>query len=817
MRPRAGRPGRAFRRLTAAGCLLLTASLALAQEATQLGPPVPSDPDSPSALAASAEAPDATSGDDLAVSGAGAGAVPVAQADEAVSGTGSGAVPLGDDQAELSANYVNQNGNDKTLSASGDVFARWRELRVYGDTARLDRKANELTVGGPVTVNRDDGTVLETDAFRLDIDKYWYTTDRFSAVFPPEAVGYGVVEPVNVYGDDSFSIRDTYFAAHRVVFTSCPPNDQKYKITAKTIAVVPNRKIILRSAKAYLFGLPVFAWGKLVIPLRQFRRTEWLPEFGRSDVYGFFGRMRYFYDLAESQYGNVSGMMTEKRGAFIGLEHDYGWGTEPYRGDGRIDLEYGTRRSEISFRGNLDQQIGDQTQLRVNGTYSQNSGFSTTSSQSNVTGQFTRRFDVGTTNLGFSRSSTNSGGNSSAFSRMTLNQRFDLGPIFAADLNADFSRRQSSTTATDDELQTRFRFDGRWTLFDWQLTDERRFDLEGSKFAADDNRAITEIVPQLSLTTDSRRLNLPLGDLFNLRLDTSLGQFREFVLNPTTNTNGRSTVLRANFDLNGDMARYAVGDNLRFLSTFRYSQSFFDHPDPAAKYILAFAPTMEWKPGETSRVDFRYRWQEVSGFSPLSRYDFAQTLNDIDYTYNWFLPDPIRPRDGKLSFSVNGGFDLLRGQHRDLRFTLNARPTDELQLSLNTSYALSGGFSGAGFRSLLGQIHYDGGDRYRHEIGFNYDVRNGRLQNVDSLLTIVPLPRILLQNALTYDGFRKKFTFNDILVTYDLGCVDLVGTYRQQAKEFRLDISIKAFPGLASLFGTGRFGQQFSTSQGLQF
>ncbi len=796
---RAGRLRRCSGRLTAIGGLLLAASLALAQDRPQLGPPSPSQPSRPGEPVPPEPTPEVPADQPPTVESAGA--------------TG---VPLGEDQAQLAADYLRQNDRDRTITASGDVYAQWRDLRVTGETARLDRRADELTVGGPVIVNRDDGTVLETDQFRLDLAKHWYTTGPFSAVFPPETIGYGVVEPVNVYGADSFSIRDTYFAAHRVVFTACPPNDQKYKVTAKTIAVVPNKKIIFRSAKAYLFNVPIFAWGKLVIPLRRFRRTEWLPEFGRSDVYGFFGRMRYFYDLAETQYGNLSGMMTEKRGAFVGVEHDYGWGSDDFAGLGRIDLEYGSRQSELSFRGNLDQSFGEQTKLLINGSFSQNSGFSTTSSQSNATASLTHRFDYGSTNFGYSRSSSASGANFSSFTRHTLNQRFDLGPIFAADLNADWAHRQSNTTAIDDELLTRMRFDGRWTLFDWQVLDERRFDLEGSSFAADDNRAVTEIVPQLTLTTDSRRLNLPLGDLFNLRLDTNIGQFREFVLNPTTNLTSRSTVLRANFDINGDMARFAVGERLRFLSNFRYSQSFFDHPDPAAKYILAFAPTMEWQPWTNTRFDLRYRWQEVAGYSPLSRFDFAQTLNDLDYTASFFVPDPIRPRDGKLSLTINGGYDMLRGQHRDLRVSLTARPSDPLQLSLNTSYSL-GGFGGAGFRSLLGEVYYDGGDRYRHEVGFNYDFRNGRVANIDSLVTIVPLPRITVQNALTYDGFQEKVTFNDLLVTYDLGCVDVVGTYRQQAGEFRIDINLKAFPGLASLFGTGRFGQQFSTSQGLQF
>ncbi|MCC7495243.1 MAG: hypothetical protein IT204_23040 [Fimbriimonadaceae bacterium] len=732
--------------------------------------------------------------------------------------TGSEPPKLNDQQAEVSARYVKQDDRTKTVFAEGDLRVVWRTWTISGQRALFEQLAGRVTLTGPTRATKADGTTITAEAFTLHPRKNWVETGPFQAVLPPEVVGYGTAEPINIWGHDSLAREDHYFAAHEAWLSGCSPSDLKYALAAKTIAVVPNKKLILRSAKAYLFGVPIFAWGKLTLPLRRCRRSEWLPEFGRNDTYGVYTRMRYFYDLADSQYGNVSGMMTEKRGAFLGLEHDYGWGRGSGRGQGQVDLEYGTRNAELSLRGDLQQALGADTALRANGSFSQNSGFSSTSLQSNYTSTLTHTFDLGSTIFGYNRSESRSGAQSSNFTRYTFSQRLNLGPIFGADLNADYSRRQSSSQATDHELETRLKFNGRWTLFDWELTDQRRFDIEGSKFAADDNRPVTEIVPQLSLTTDSRRLGARLGDLVDLRLTTNIGQYREFITPPGGGTASRSTVLRANFDVQGSLARVNFGPRTRFLTDFRYSQSIFDHPDPAAKYVVAVGPTFEMRPFANTRFDLRYRWQEVAGYSPLSRFDFEQTINDFDYTASFFLPDRARPRNGVLALTFNGGYDLLRGAHRDLRIGARIQPLDPLLITLNTSYALdSRGFGDVGFRSLRGEISYDGGRRYQHQIGFTYDSRNGKLQNVDSLLTIEPLPRISVQNALTFDGDRGRVSFNDILLTYDLGCVQLLGTYRQQAKEFRVDINLTAFPGLASLFGTGRFGQQFSTSQGFQF
>lgn len=725
---------------------------------------------------------------------------------------------LRDNQAALSAGRARVNDRDQTVRAEGGVVAYWRDLTVSGTSVWWDRRAGLARFEGPVRAWRRDGSWSTTDWLELDTSKYWSHTGPFEGQLTPEFIGNGVTEPLNLRGSDSLNRRDYYFAAHQVLLSSCPPTDLKYQLTARTIAVIPNRKIILRSPKLFLFGIPVFGMGKVVIPLRQYRRTSWWPEVGRNDIYGFFARMRYFYDLADSQLGNLSGMVTEKRGMFYGLEHDFGYGRGDWRGVGSLDLEYGTRNAELSVRGSLDQGMGPDTRFRLNGSLSENSGFSTTSRQANLTGQLTHQFAFGNTALSFNRSQSQTAAQRSVFSRYNLAQRFQVGQQFSADLSADYSVRELSGTASDEELNTRARLQGRWTLFDWELVDERRFDVEGSAFPNDDNRPVTEIVPQLTLKTDTRRLGIGLGDLLDLSLNTSVGQLREFVAHADQSPDTKSTVLRVNFDLDGQLRRFALSRSSRFLGSFRYSQSFFDHPNPAAKYIVAFGPRLEWKPSRRTRLDLDYRWQEVSGFSPLRRYDFAQTINDLDYTYNWFVPDPARPRSGYASLRLSGGYDFLTGRARDLRIGLRVSPIDEVLIDVNTSYALDGrGVGDAGLRTVRGQMLFWTGPRYQHEIGFTYDARNGRLDTIDSLLTWEPLHHFILQQALTYDGNRERISFHDLLATLDLGCVQLVGTYRQQAQEYRLDLNITAFPGIGSLFGTGRFGQQFSTSQGFSF
>ncbi|MBI2300058.1 MAG: hypothetical protein HYU66_14135 [Armatimonadetes bacterium] len=749
-------------------------------------------------------------------------AAPAPQLGPAEPGTPDGQSPAepkpNDKQATVSAKYIRRDDRNDTLFAR-DVRLKYRDLDVVGSQLFADFRARLLHVDGPVHLNREDGSVFDTEWFDLDLDTKRYTTGRFRAQIAADTLGHGAVEPFNLYGSSSDSEKDSRFSARDVIFTSCPENDRKYYLKAKRVEVVRDRRITLEHAVTYLFGIPIFYLPKLVVPLKRHHRTDWLPEVGRNDIYGYFGRMHYYYDFAYSQYGNVNAMLTEKRGNFLGLQHDYGWGGGYWHGEGLVDLQYGTKFQEWTARGNLQQYLGDKSiTLRVDGSLSSNSGFSSTSQQTNLTGQLARTYDFGSTTWGFSRSSTSSSASTSSFTRLNLQQRLNFGSLLNADANVDYSARAFSSQATDEELTTRFNFNGRWTLFDWELQDQRRFDIDGSRFKNDSNLSQTEIVPQVTLHTDSRRLSLGFIKPFDLRLDSSVGEFRELINLPGATKPTRSTVLRANWDLNGSTTPLAIGHDARLRTSWRYNQSIFDHPSPAAKYILAFSPTFEWRPVQGMKATFDYRWQDVHGFSPLQRFDFSQTLNDLTYTLDLFVPDRVRPNEGILAVNLQSGYDLLLGHYRDLRIGVQYQPFDELLITTNTSYGLDPKlFGGVGFRSVRTELIYDGGRRWQQDLGFTYAPLTGKFERLDSLLTLEPLHHFTIQNALSYDGFRKKITFNDILGTLDLGCVQLMGTWRQQVGEFRMDLSITAFPGLSSLFGTGRFGQQFSTSQGISF
>ena len=724
---------------------------------------------------------------------------------------------LGPQQLSIRARTLFLDSRRRMLTAEGDVTVRHRDLTLTAPRASADLGAKSLRVEGPLRLTRPGGLWLRADWLEAGLDDQRYRSGPFTAQVPPKEVGGAMTQPLNVRGAESTSEGSRYFSGRRIVATTCPLDSGRYyDITAKAIAVRPDRDILFRSAKMHLFGIPILAVSKLVVPYQRTRKVDWLPEWGRNDVYGWYGRYRYLYDLAPRQGGNLMAMMTERRGAFVGFDHDFGCGRQPWSAMGRASLTYGTRDGDLSVRGEWNQGLGQGGNLRANGDYSRNSGFSSLAQQSNLTSQYSQRFAWGTTTLGLSRSGSSSSTYATQFDRVQLGQQVTLGKVFGADLGLDFTGRSQTSARADEQLQTRARFAGQSAVFDWEVIDQRRFDLGAAKTQT--GYGITEIVPQATLRTDARRLRLGLPDALDVRLESSLGEYRETTVAFGGASAGVSTVLRANMDLKAALTRWYLGRRAFVTADARYSQSFFDHPGPAAKYVVSFGPLLQVQPLPHQRLDLRYRWQEVSGYSPLARFDYAATINDLDVTWNLFVPDRVRLRQGKLAVTANTGFDFLTGLWRDVRLDLRARPIDELGVIVGTTYALEGrGYGAAGLRPVRAQFVYDGGKRYRHEVGLTYDPQRGRFGTIDSLARLMPLRRLTLQDALAWDGYNGKVTYHDVQATYDLGCVALVGYFRQQTGDYGLNLNITAFPQLGSLFGTGRFGQMFSTSQGIAF
>ncbi len=806
-----------------AGCL---ATPAAAQERPQLGPPAPGsvttpspDPNAPAEPTEPAEPEPEPEPEPLPEPEP----EPTPAEPPIVAPTpASGQLSAG--QLRLRAQQLDADHATGEVEARGNVELTYNELTLNADRLRANLKDRTVSLDGLADLGSTTGVTMNAEGLSGTLGDRQFKTGRFSMIVPAAVAGYGIAEPIRIDGASAEAHPDVWYLGREIIASGCPPNDRKYYLRAREIELYPNRSLTLRGARAVLFGVPIFGIGKLTIPLRPYRRMEHLPDFGRDDIYGFWGRYRYAYDLAESQDGDLMAMLTEKRGMIFGLTHNYGFGSNNWKGGGRVEANYGTKAGELTLRGDLNQGLGQQLRLIANVNHSRHSGFSTASEQSNLTAALNHTTPHTTTGLNYSHTDGWSGDYHSWYQRASLQQTARVGSLFSADLSTDYNRRGYTGQQLGEEIDTRFRLGGQWRLFDWELLDQRHFDLVEPDSGYTRN---SEIVPQLTLTTDSRRLR-PIGwwpapEAFDVRFVTSVGQYREAPLatygSPTPDTQPDPvTTLRVNFDLNGQLSPIKLGSRARFSADARYSQSFFDHPNPSAKYIMGFSPSFFFQPLPHTRLDLRYRWQEVAGYSPLPRFDFAQEINDVDVSFSWFLPDAVRPRTGRLALRLDGGYDLLYGRWRDISLGLRAAPFDELFIDLSSSYILdAGGWGKTGLRGVRAQLTYDGGRRYRHELGFNWDAQSGLIGPINSLLRLELLPRVSLQNALTYDGYQKKISYNDTMLVYDMGCVSLSGSYRQQTNEWRLDLNLAAFQGLGNLFGTGRYGQTFSTSMGVMY
>lgn len=779
----------------AAWLLLATALAGAAPE--QLGPPAPLDlpklPGAPTTLAT----PDA--------------APPPPGAESAPK-----TMTLGKRQMQMRCRYVWFDYAHRVLTAERDIEVKSKDLTLTCTKLALELDKHVYTAYGPLEFKRPDGLWLRSQELRGDVDHDKYSTGPFTAQIPPAGIGYGVVQPINVKGASARADLPNYFEARQALATGCPLTDLKYHLKAKSFEAIPDKQLTLRHATAYVFGIPVAYIGKLVLPIRKRpRRYKWLPEVGRNDIDGWYALERYLYG-SRHQEGSVSAKVTQLRGWFFGGDEKVNYGGRNWRGELGGNLDYGLKYGDTALRTDLNQQLGPGTTLRADYSTSRNTGYSSQASQDNLSTQFATKYALGSTTIGLTRSGSANAGYTSTSDRVQFDQQVTLGPEFSMGVGLDFAGRQQTGSRADDQIDTRARFSGQLKAFDWEVLDQRKFYL--SPTATTGGFGTTEIVPQVTLRTDARRLKLGVPDFLDLRVDTSVGEYRENSIRPDGTSGGLSTTLRGNLNVNTALTRWWLGRHAFITADGNYSQSIYDHPSPSAKYTVALGPMLQLQPLPNQRFDIRYRWQRVDGFSPLSRFDFATATSDLDFTWNAFVPDRARPRTGYLSSTWNTGFDLRTGLWRDVRVDLRANPLDELGLVVGTSYSLEGrGANDAGLREVRCQVLVDTGRAWRSDLGFTYSPRTGRWGQISHLLRLMPLSRVTLQDALSYDTLSKKVVYHDVQGTYDMGCVALVGFYHQQTGEFGLNLNLAAFPALGSTFGTGRYGQSFSTSQGIAF
>jgi hypothetical protein len=210
-------------------------------------------------------------------------------------------------QSEFASGTLDQ------LKCWGGVTVRLGDWVVTGDEAVCDLASRTIRVTGNVEIQTPDGAFTGEEAAFTEADET-FTLDKGGF----EATVGSSGSPV-------------YFVAERITFvrssaqldgttvTTCDRLDPHWYIRAKTIEWLPSDRVVLHGATLWEFGLPLFYWPRLTLPVKDGMLPK-LPDIGYTASTGFYVRLDREYGHEDSG-GKLSFDVYQRTGFGTGIEH----------------------------------------------------------------------------------------------------------------------------------------------------------------------------------------------------------------------------------------------------------------------------------------------------------------------------------------------------------------------------------------------------------------------------------------------------------------------------------------------------------------
>lgn len=596
------------------------------------------------------------------------------------------------DNLTFRADHQRHIREDRVIVLSGNVHITYEGADktvydFYSDEGRLDENKKEFFGAGNVKIEGADRLIYA--------DSFWYNYDKDSFEVT-NAKGMimvgGVSEPVHFV---SRKIRGSLsdFKLMSTTLTTCDPEEnQEYHIEAKMVKVLNDNKVILRNAIFFIGKVPIFYLPYWIFSLKE---TPFQFEVGKNRTEGTYVKVRYNYLYKSHIMGAFIYHYMSRLGMRFGAEHKYlienqGEGhfnftylNKKKTAGGGTDLSFDTAQ-RLAFSPQLTGDIGlKQTRdvdVRTGGS---RNDLSTRISLAHKTSSTNTN---GSWNYSSQKSGTISSSNANATLQHTRSWKKENQTLL--DMNANFNLTRNNTTqedengnkADDQELSSNLTFTKRKNLYDWSMRFEKRFDLDGDRYAGDKNRGYFDRLPEITLNLTPEffetgrdsgyrgqvkegfqmsRIELK-GALYNDKRadDTVQGFFGKF----TTN-------------LNRD---FILSESSRFTTQLSYTQNITSTGDAQYNY----SPNIGFKKdfSKKLKMDIGWRKSESNGRCPFTQ----ESTSGGGNSFNWNM----NLTEKKWSHRWSTGYNVQNDQWQNLSYNASYRSESNLTYSLNTGYSI---------------------------------------------------------------------------------------------------------------------------------
>lgn len=707
--------------------------------------------------------------------------------------------PLPPDMVEISGDVrtdFDENGRPDKTVVRGPVTAKYRNVTVKAEEgADVDHKSNLAVFRGGVvfTIERQE---VRLRSLEIDLKTRRWSGESVSTVIEPRFAKGRLVSPLFAEGSEVRGVSGREMDLLGSATTTCNRAHQHYRITSDSISIYPDDKIVFRNVSMLALGRRVFTAPRFVVPLKEAERNpNLIPRVGQSVEEGYFIKTTYALLGTRTHAGLLLADLMASKGVGIGLRDT--WRNGPNRGKAEVYRLQDRITNQTSLTGHFahDQTIGT-VRASLSSDLRANSYLYAPDSKSLVNQiSLTRNRPGANTLLTLNQSINDSYTRSESIAaRLRHDHRF--GASGRLDTGLSYSA-YSGNQPTLARLTSDIAFHRSERRFDWQVSAQKFTDLSDEAFVGRGGFGGVERMPELAITTDSRRLGRTLfGAPANLSL--TYGRYTELISGAE---HGRTL-----FSLDTPVIRHSITRSWTIASGGGFKQ--YAYGDGTAQYSIDASARISKTIGENSAFNLTYRLQKPRGYTPF-RFDYVGNYNTINAGLD--LKDSKRFRVGILA---GYNFNQKDFPWNDVVLRMSFEPSNSVLLYTATGYDLNR----SRWRTVINQLRIRAGDDFKLDVGTRYDTTSSRLATARIALNSPIGRKTRIEGLAGYNGFTKDFDYRGIAVTRDLHCWEATLTYIDQTGFYKnrglsLNLRIKAFPAFKD-FGFGAFGQALDTSVG---
>ncbi|MBE3578033.1 MAG: LPS-assembly protein LptD [Limnochordales bacterium] len=669
------------------------------------------------------------------------------------------------------------------LTVEGDVRVTYDDVTLRADWLQLDLGANRLVARGNVKYSRR-GQEVQAEQLTLDLDKESGSIESATARLElSDKRGTLFVSAPHIGAEDKTLV------VSNASLTTCDLKTPHYHLDARRVTVYLDDRVVIEGVSYWDFGIPLFYWPRLTIPLRRQSSLE-LPEIGYSTSRGWFVKTAYsYYPTVWKAHGIIHLDYYSLAGWGTGIDHFYrdneqGQGVlsfyvQPNRQTGHTDLVLGW-----SEEWHPHENLAGAAAVR----YESGSEAGRPTERIVVEGKASYSTDRARLQLSLNRelhrSEAELNGSADGKDYLQAGASLTLRLSPRTDLSGRVQWRESRAAGTEErrmqyqlslvQLQDRFR----WTVgLEQQLNpdlDQKDTPVDWLSFRRSPYLTIAGLHP----------LKLPFG--FGANWAVEVARLGEIGIAGTVQTGWRGAA-----DLALITRSWPLLPSLTLQVNGTARAAFYDSGGTQA--ALTSEAGLIWKPGSTLTLSLRHRDRTVFGYSPFL---FDRELPEQ------VLAGSIDYRQPQLQLTLAGGYDLYWRAWRPVVAEVSWTPTE--QLGITSGLVID--TQGKGVRAVAGSVRWTPGEDRGVEVGVAYAPL---AQSLDQLKARIALPvgtSWKINSDVLFDGPTQRFTRASVSLVRDLHCRTVSLRYDAVGQAVWLQYQISAFPDARVGLGTGAGG-----------